>query len=447
MPTEKLDAKQILLVSILAKLNEHQVEYAVVHPGESNLPDVDSDVDLIFGEDPRQLLDRAIPELSVNSDIQLVQKLYYEVFCGYYYIISIRTQQGYTFLHLDCLYDPFGINRYHLPTSYLLQNRIQTAYGYRCSPAREAEYLLIKRIIKNSWTATKINEIQCLFKKEEPERHAIKLKWLGSKGEKLFSKFVRGEQHLSDEAATSKLKQRLEFKFATNHFFRWLVRQAMTLARNLSRMFRPTGFFVAIIGPDGAGKSTISTAIQENLSRGFRNVWHFHWRPKLFPKLGRTKTASTNTDSVAPPEKSQYTGVVSLLRFLYYWMDFVVGYWFVIYPKRSRSTLIIGERYFPDVIVHPERYGFSVPEWLMRLAAVAVPSADMIILLKDSPEAIFKRKPELPVSKIRSQIERYEKELPHWHAPKIIETSSGVQETSDTGISLIVDACNKRIYP
>ena len=162
MLIEELDPRQALLSAILEKFNSQHVNYAVVHPGDSGLPDADSDVDLIFGVDPRIFVDRAIVELSDNENVQLVQRLHYEVFCGYYYIIAVRTQQGYTFLHLDCLYDPYGINRYHLSTAYLLQDRIQTAYGYRCSLAREAEYLLIKRIVKNSWTATKLNEIQGL---------------------------------------------------------------------------------------------------------------------------------------------------------------------------------------------------------------------------------------------------------------------------------------------
>ena len=446
---EEQKAKQAFLSLILGKLNDHHIEYAVVHPGNSRLPDVNSDVDLVFGEDPRKLMDHSIEEICKHhKDSRLVQRLFYDVFCGYYYILAIPTASGFTFLHLDCLYDPFGINRYHLPTPYLLENRLQTTYGYRCSLARETEYLFLKRIIKNSWTHSSLQEVRRILLTDREANKTIAKKWLGAKNAALVDTFLRTEQHSSiDQHLGDELKWLLESSFSKKHFFKWVARRAMTLLRNMTRVLRPTGYFVAIVGPDGAGKSTINQSVQHALKRGFRHLWHFHWRPKLLPKLSRTSSAGPQQSVEAPPERSQYRGLISFVRFVYYWVDFVLGYWLIIYPRRVRSTLIIGERYFPDVLVHPERYGFDIPNWLMRLAALTVPAADMTILLKDSPEAIFKRKPELSVKKIQDQIIRYEEEILHWRSPSVIQTENGVNDTSKSVVSLIVNNCHRRLFP
>ena len=76
-----------------------------------------------------------------------------------------------------------------------------------------------------------------------------------------------------------------------------------------------------------------------------------------------------------------------------------------------------------------------------------MPSADMIILLKDDPEAIFDRKPELSVKKIQDQLIRYEEEISHWRSPSAIQTANGVNDTSKNVVSHIVNNCHRRLYP
>jgi hypothetical protein len=159
------------------------------------------------------------------------------------------------------------------------------------------------------------------------------------------------------------------------------------------------------------------------LERAFRRTWRFHWRPGLLPKL-RRGGAQEDSGAQTPPqpaEVSQYRGAVSLARFLYYWLDFVIGYWLVVYPRKAQTTLVIGERYFPDVMVHPQRYGFDVPRWLMRLAARLVPSPDLLVVLKDDPQVIYDRKTELPVQTIARQLRAYEEEAEYWKAHQIVE--------------------------
>ena len=52
------------------------------------------------------------------------------------------------FLHLDCLCDPLGVNRYRLPTTYLLEGTAPGSYVRRIAKRKEAVYLLMKRAVK-----------------------------------------------------------------------------------------------------------------------------------------------------------------------------------------------------------------------------------------------------------------------------------------------------------
>ncbi|MDK2743955.1 MAG: glycosyltransferase family 4 protein [Nitrospira sp. BO4] len=128
----------------------------------------------------------------------------------------------------------------------------------------------------------------------------------------------------------------------------------------------------------------------------------------------------------SPPHSSKYTGIISLARFVYYWIDFIVGYWVKIFPRKLRGQLIIGERYYMDVVVHPERYGFDVSRWLLRSARAWIPSPDLVVLLKAEPQVVYMRKPELPLHCIAQQLSLLEEELRNWPHSCVVETDGGI---------------------
>ena len=88
-----------------------------------------------------------------------------------------------------------------------------------------------------------------------------------------------------------------------------------------------SGELFGLIGPDGAGKSTVNNLVLEQLARAFRRTNHFHWRPGLLPKLGRKRNnaATDSGDNDKPASTSKYGTVISFIRFAYYWFDFING--------------------------------------------------------------------------------------------------------------------------
>ena len=439
------DARAQLLQEILRELDTAGVTYALLHAGGEIDAAVQSDVDIAFDRDPNTILLPIFERLSLERDVRLIHCLHYDCPHGYYYVLRASPEKG-SFLHLDCLYDPIGVNRYLLPTSYLLTGATAAPWGRRTEEGRKAVYLLLKRAIKGGATGEQLDVLRASL------RHAGESEWsaitdlFGAGARALVEALLEPRSSERVDVLLAMLRRRAGSEYRRRHPLLYARSHGMNFIRQLRRFVRPTGLFVVILGPDGSGKSTVAALLVSQLERAFRRTWRFHWRPTLLPKLARRPTMGWRVaaDNHVPAEVSKYRGPVSLARFLYYWMDFVLGYWLVIYPRKAQTTLVLGERYFPDVLVHPQRYGFSVPHWFMRLAARCVPSPDLLVLLKDDPKVIYARKPELPPARIASQMQAYENEARHWGGACVIDTQSGASAVASRIADLILAERHRR---
>lgn len=427
-------------------LKNSTIEYAVLHHGDDLEKAVSSDVDIVLNEDPRL---RFIPQLvkfAKESNFTVCQQLYYEVYRGYYLILSPDEHPG-EFLHIDCIFDPYGISRYYVPTTFFMKNLDNACGIYQVSKINQTLYLLIKRIIKRSVSTENLNELKML---SDHEAKMLLKNWENTFGPDYLTDvnhLLRTDSAEEANMIAQSIHEPVIRQYNRRHPFRLAFHLCFDLYRKFIRFVRPTGFFIVVLGPDGSGKSTITSELRRQLDRGFRATQQFHWRPGLLPKLSRSNN-SDNAETIdnTPAEKSKYGFTISLVRFAYYWLDFVLGYWLKLYPEKAQTTLIIGERYFPDVLVHPSRYGFSLPQWLMRLASKLVPKPDLVILLQDDPETIYKRKAELPVEVISRQISEYELEASHWGESVIIRTDKPAESVACAISDIIIDKCSQRTY-
>jgi len=198
------------------------------------------------------------------------------------------------------------------------------------------------------------------------------------------------------------------------------------------------GIFIVILGPDGSGKSTLVNGVSGRLGGIFTEYWHFHWRPNLLPKLSRAGQDSNSATVPSPPGKSAYGPVISFFRYSYYLLDFVLGYWVLIWPRRMRGSLIIGERWYYDVVAYPARYGFSLPGWLLRLGGYLVPTPDLTLLLEADPQAVHDRKPELTVEQVSQQIDRLGSLVPPAPFGARVWTGGDIEESQERLVNLVL---------
>ena len=439
---QHFDPRLKVLFQIFAELERAGSEFALIHGDNGDWPSVVSDVDIAFSAPPPVAIEPVLQKMSAAGTISIVQRMHYDVPYAYYYILLIPGASP-IFLHLDCLFDPIGINKYLLPTSMLLKDAASGEFGRHSGKPQQAVYLLVKRAIKGKISAQGLASLRDHFSSPTDALWSEVENWFGPTSRPIIERLLIAEDLAGTEIQLTALASKANGLFLRRHPIRFTIGFLLDLWRKTRRFFQPTGLFVVLVGPDGSGKSTLAKLLVTRLERGFRRTWWFHWRPAFLPKLRKLSDEPNSADTL-PADTSKYRGVVSLMRFIYYWLDFVIGYWLIIYPKKAQTTLIVGERYFPDVMVHPQRYGFDLPNWLLKLASKIVPSPDLLVLLKDEPEVIFARKSELSTATITSQIAAFERELPRWGNAAIVETSGGIEAAYGRVSELIFRECSRR---
>lgn len=181
------------------------------------------------------------------------------------------------------------------------------------------------------------------------------------------------------------------------------------------RLKRPRGSFIAVLGPDGTGKSTIAKLLRREICRIMlkddENVTIMHFRPSIFPNLKKLiygRKYDEAAENFTSPHRAKPVGFLSsLLRLSYYWLDYVIGYWFYLRKKCIAGKIFIFDRYFYDFIVDPHRSRIDLPKWIRSFFLNITPKPDIVIFLDCDAKTILGRKRELAEDEIIRQLSLY----------------------------------------
>src|SRR3972149_1025753 len=141
-------------------------------------------------------------------------------------------------------------------------------------------------------------------------------------GRGLLDAFLRTVTLGPQEAArhSTSMKWRLNVRYAMRHPLRALRNLAWTrlVGPALLYLFN-SGMVVAVLGPDGVGKSSAIREAAAYLS-GLFDTRVRHWRPELLPAFGARK--SGGEPNRVQPYLFEHGG-----RLAYYWLHFVFGFY------------------------------------------------------------------------------------------------------------------------
>lgn len=163
-----------------------------------------------------------------------------------------------------------------------------------------------------------------------------------------------------------------------------------------------TGFSVGFTGPDGSGKTTVIEMLLQRIAPVFGTAHkYFHFRPQLFGNLGEVAHSAGIKKDVDrdynKPHRGGKTGKInSLIRLIYYSIDYIIGYFVKVKSVTRITRVVIFDRYFTDIICDSRRSRIYLsPKFLYLWKRLFIPSLNYNILLTASSEVILARKREL----------------------------------------------------
>jgi hypothetical protein len=343
-------------------------------------------------------LDRHWP-LRLPDGWRLCQLLHYDL-KGWYWVL----ERDGEVVCLDTVDDPTGLGRDGFPTARFHPGQDLTA------PAEvQAAYLTAKRVRKGDLRDAEWARIGRLAGRDPGGYRAALAAVVGDRLSGLLAGPALAGRPPDPALGRRARRRQLLRRYRTPA--RALAGLAVGLRRELERVARPTGLVVVVAGPDGTGKSTLARALPERCTAMFRRAARIHWRPGLLPRPGAVVGREPG-DPSTPHARPPYGRVPSLALLGYYWLDFLVGGWARVTPKRLRSGLVVMERGWWDLAVDPRRYRLQVPPRLVRRLGALLPRPDLTLVLESSPDRLRERKAELPAGELERQSAAWREVLP-----------------------------------
>ena len=130
----------------------------------------------------------------------------------------------------------------------------------------------------------------------------------------------------------------------------------------LSNATSEQAMLVAFFGPMD-GKSTVADLVEIRLRALNKRVFRYHWRPRLLPSLNKGAEVSEFNN---PSGLSPRSLLISSICYIYFFLDFSFFKVLTKVKREFRGSIIIYERYYYDILVHPARHKLRDLPWLGR---------------------------------------------------------------------------------
>jgi hypothetical protein len=386
--------RHAFIASVRAAFEDAGIDHVFLHDVSAER---DSDVDVVVDAAARD----AVETLACTGRFgRLVQRLDYDVpWCRFYVVETGRAPLRYR--KLDVVADPYGIGRYGDAPAVALARAERRDGLAVASPAAECLYLAVKRSRKRMHSEADTVSLRRAFALDPEGSSALLGERLGAAGRRLADALHSGAdlgEPLGGVASTLSRRDRTPTVRAR--------RTAHEAARAVRRLLRPTGLVVCLAGPDGAGKSGLAQALETAVGGPFRRIERRHLGPGLLPPAGSLLRRAPR-DFTRPHDRPPSGAVGSIARIAYLATDTLAGWT----PRMTfpcvRSTLVVLERGWNDLLVDRRRYRLSAGAPLVRFLGRVLPKPGLTLLLAASPDLIASRKDELGETEIAGQLERW----------------------------------------
>ena len=382
---------------LLKKLSEECERYCIL-TGYEALPDsFDSDIDFMVNARDFERIPALIDEIAVATKTRLFQAIPHEV-SARAFRLAAEKDGGLLFIQPDSCSDYRHFGKLWLRADEVLASRRQHPRGFWIpGAAYEFIYYLIKRVNKRDFTKAHGERLSSLYGEDAAASdNLLRRFWKGDSATALAEMAASGDWTplmQGIERFRSELR-----KSPTERLSAKIVSYCKRGLHTIERVMQPTGGWIALMGPDGCGKSSVIESVVADFTPAFPKIVRFHLRPKSLP--ARVNGEVPVTDPHGKPVRG---GLFSVAKMFYLFADYWLGYFSAVRSATVRTRLVVFDRYFYDVLADPKRILYGGPNWLPRILAHFLPKPDMVVLLNASPEVLWSRKREVPYEEVIRQ--------------------------------------------
>lgn len=421
-------AREPLFQAFLATMKEEKVPFCILDGYKEN--HLSSDIDFMVSPEDFRRLPEILKKLEAKTDGRILQALQHESESCYYVLAkNSPKEESWAFLHLDACANYRIRGKRWLSAKEVLRS-VQERDGVPVPAVEDAfRYYLIKKIQKERLERSHWSYLRSLYEKA-PTVCLGRVRDVFS-----VQKMAFLADCLSEDDYEGFRAQMGEWKRG----MRKAHLHVPELLRAIKRVFRPTGLFVVFLGPDGSGKSSVIQGVEAALAPAFRRTHTAHLKPGLC-----CRRRASVPDATRPHAQKSYGPFASLAKLFFFWLDYALGFWRLIFPKLVRSTLVLYDRYYPDILVDPRRYRYGGPSLLARALGVLLPKPDLWILLDAPTEVLQERKQEVPPDETARQRVRYRR-LIRSLGGHVVSTAQPLDSVVSEVNQLIADHLEKRM--
>lgn len=375
-------------------LEKNEIEFVILNGYEDILKGkshLESDIDILFKKNEFRVIEKTIKLFCEEEGYKIVQVYHQGVWAKNIFLFDSGSNR---LLNLDIYGDlsrkkVIFFKENEIFDNVHFYNEIPILAGYQ-----EFLYYLIKIIDKNDLCKSNFDHLRSLYFKD-----------IDLCNQKLLE-FFPIEHKLIEDAFKNSLLQNLVKKnnllvidFKRNKKFK-ITELILDYFRIMKRINKPTGIAISFLGPDGSGKSTIIDLIT-NSHIPFRRIDYFHLKPLK-------KSGQGNSNIVTNPQIDQpYSKQKSFIKLFYFLWQYNIGWLTNIFLLKIKSSLVIFDRYYDDILVDSLRYRYGGSLTKAILVRKLIPRPKIYFILTAEADIIYKRKQEVSYDELARQIEAY----------------------------------------
>lgn len=288
---------------------------------------------------------------------------------------------------------------------------------------------------------------------KDPKFWKIISQGLGHTFAKKIKPYAENEEWGKIENAFKKNKLKLIWHSVCQSKYTDVISLCLFIFYNIKRLLKPSGLFIAFIGPDGCGKTTAQNQLMPFFKKGFTKskIKKFYWRPFLLPRIKELITRQKVQDlddhepsarlALRKANKTQRT--FHTIKLIYYWIDYILGR--VKYQGIwSRGGIVCFDRYWEDLLIFPERFGLNISKRIVEILGIFVPKPDIIFYLHAEASILIGRKLELPINEIENQVSQYKKNALTRHNHLMINGAQSKEKVLQDIVRACLNKMSKR---